>query len=560
MNKRLRLILCFSLVVLLGLGVGFPAHAALQAVSPDPFITSPGGLNTGYPIWYQDFNNLKLELCSLENGLCLIEPPLDVFLGVGGETFWWTSEAAMVFPGGDGLLVLAMEAAFVGEDPVVGEQISFGRIRIRINVDTVGTYTVTHPFGQETFQVDAILPGLDINETVDIGCLAAPCDFSLALGSTIGPFLFWDVGLPVLDAGGVVGDNFYIGDSAAPHKVLGSPAGTNYFRIERDGVLVAETDLFVVSGKVFTGDGNTAPAAVNDSLSVVADTTVNFDVLANDTYLDIPINPGSIAFVQPASGTVTRAVVNGKVMAAYTPNAGFTGQDSFSYTVQNFGGAISAAATVSVVVEDLKVSGAVFRTNLMKFRIRGTSSDTTDNFIALVNGDPVQAATLGGAQEVPPVATAASGSATVTVSNDLTRLDFSLSQTGLINIAASHIHFGARGANGGVLFTLAPGDFASPFTGTLTEADFTPILGVVDTFQEALGAIISGEAYINIHTAGNAGGEIRGQLGPDRVIGEAAVQPDGSWILNGGILAAPADVIHAVSSNNVRVSVPLKKR
>jgi hypothetical protein len=177
-----------------------------------------------------------------------------------------------------------------------------------------------------------------------------------------------------------------------------------------------------------------------------------------------------------------------------------------------------------------------------------------------VNGDPVQTANLSGSQEVPLVTTTATGTATVTVSDDLTRLDFSLSQTGLVNIAGSHIHFGARGVNGGVMFTLSPGDFISPLTGILTEADFTPILGVVDTFQEALGAIISGEAYINIHTAVNVGGEIRGQLGPNRLIGEALVQPDGSWILNGGILAAPDDVIHAVSSNDVRVSVPLKKR
>ncbi len=561
MNKRLRLILCFSLVILLGFGASFPAHAALQAFAPDNAFV--GIVDSGYPLWYQDFNDFKLELCTIDNGLCLLELADPVLPGIGGETFWWTSEAAMTFPGGDGLLVLAMEGAFaVDVGAVDGDQISFGRIRIRINVDTPGVYTVTHPFGQFVQEVLAadIGPGREINDSADIGCFATPCDFSLALGSTIGPFLFWDAGLPVLDAGGAAGDNFYIGDPAINHAVLGSPTGNNIFRIERDGVLVAETNLFAVTGKVFTGDGNTAPTTVIDNLAVVAGTTSNLDLLANDTHTDIPINPGSIAFVQPANGTVARAVVNGKVMAAYTPNAGFTGPDSFTYTVSNFGGTPSAATTVSVFVEDLQVSSAVFRTSLMKFRIRGTSSDTTDNAIALINGDPVQAAALDGSQEVPPVTTSASGTATVTVSGDLTRLDFSLSQTGLINIAETHIHFGARGVNGGPMFTLSPGDFASPLTGTLTEADFTPILGVVDTFQEALGAIVSGEAYINIHTAANVGGEIRGQLGPNRLIGEVVVQPDGSWILNGGILAAPADVIHAVSSNNVRVSVPLKKR
>ena len=35
-----------------------------------------------------------------------------------------------------------------------GDQISFARIRIRVDVPTAGTYVITHPYGVEVFTVD----------------------------------------------------------------------------------------------------------------------------------------------------------------------------------------------------------------------------------------------------------------------------------------------------------------------------------------------------------------------------------------------------------------------
>lgn len=128
--------------------------------------------------------------------------------------------------------------------------------------------------------------------------------------------------------------------------------------------------------------------------------------------------------------------------------------------------------------------------------------------LALATGGTFSA-TLSGDQEVPPVSTSASGSATVTISDDETSIDYEGATRACGDLAAAHIHLGAAGVAGGVLLPLAAGP--SPFSGTLTAADFTAT-GDVTTFDGALDAIRAGNTYVNLHTAANPGGEIRGQL------------------------------------------------
>ena len=120
-------------------------------------------------------------------------------------------------------------------------------------------------------------------------------------------------------------------------------------------------------------------------------------------------------------------------------------------------------------------------------------------------------ASLSGAQEVPPVNTDASGSATVTISSDGSRLTYRVSYQGLSGApSAAHIHFGARGENGPVILPLAEGP--SPFSGTLTRANLERVPDGPQTFAAAVREIRQGDMYVNVHTAANPGGEIRGQL------------------------------------------------
>lgn len=243
------------LVTLLGiLLLAAGANAQLAAVGP----IHP---SNGYPVYYQDFTGLTLEQClDNQDPLCDVIPVPDPLSPVSfpdnfpDEFFYWFGNAIMpTNGGGDALLVLAVEGAFGGPTGgvVPGEQIVFTRIRVRVdNLIQGETYVVTHPFGVDTFVADGSGAN-SINVTIDDGCLGIPCDFSRPLNTRVGPYLVWDPAESAPPVG-------YVGDPAVEHTVIGSPFGTNFFRIEGPsvggpGVDVIQTNLFTVLGKIFTG-------------------------------------------------------------------------------------------------------------------------------------------------------------------------------------------------------------------------------------------------------------------------------------------------------------------
>lgn len=124
----------------------------------------------------------------------------------------------------------------------------------------------------------------------------------------------------------------------------------------------------------------------------------------------------------------------------------------------------------------------------------------------------LKAGLLSGRQQVPPVTTTATGSATLTVDAEHTQVTVTLEVSGLVDITMAHLHFAKAGVNGPILFTLASGTFASPLTVTLTSAALLPVPGIA-TFDDALQAMTNGDTYVDVHTMAHAGGEIRGQVG-----------------------------------------------
>src|SRR5919198_484225 len=216
---------------------GSPHMVPLNGTGIDPAApkrhVGPIDMRDGFPLWYEDEVGLRLGLCLDANGLCLSplpnpnQPPsvTDAFINFPEETFWWFAGADITRAiGGKAQLILALEAAFTTAGPTVGEQIAFGRVRIRIDkLRPRMSYKVTHPYGVNTVVADSFGA---VRFTEDLGPLTSPADFSLALRSRIGPFLRWNPAVaPAPPAG-------YIGDPAVPHQVVGSSFGTNFFRVD----------------------------------------------------------------------------------------------------------------------------------------------------------------------------------------------------------------------------------------------------------------------------------------------------------------------------------------
>ena len=110
-----------------------------------------------------------------------------------------------------------------------------------------------------------------------------------------------------------------------------------------------------------------------------------------------------------------------------------------------------------------------------------------------------QNVSLTGTAQVPAVTTSASGNAVVTIKADRS-VSATVTVTGM-TATASHIHEAAAGANGPVIVPFTKtGDntFASMPDAKLTEAQYA--------------AYKAGNLYVNVHSAKNPGGEVRGQL------------------------------------------------
>ncbi|MBI3704805.1 MAG: CHRD domain-containing protein [Rhizobiales bacterium] len=125
---------------------------------------------------------------------------------------------------------------------------------------------------------------------------------------------------------------------------------------------------------------------------------------------------------------------------------------------------------------------------------------------ALVLASPSMAAMvnlkadLKASSEVPPNTSTGSGTLTATYDDASKKLTWKGNVSGLSGPAtAAHFHAGEAGKNGAVAVPIAGADKGA-FEGsaTLTDAQAADML--------------AGKWYVNIHTAANKGGEIRGQL------------------------------------------------
>jgi len=109
-------------------------------------------------------------------------------------------------------------------------------------------------------------------------------------------------------------------------------------------------------------------------------------------------------------------------------------------------------------------------------------------------------ADLKGSSEMPPTESNAKGKAEVTYDDSTKTLRWTISYWGLTGSAtAAHLHGPAgEGENAGVMITISP----LP----------SPMKGAAILTEDQSKALVSGNMYINVHTAKYPDGEIRGQL------------------------------------------------
>ena len=114
---------------------------------------------------------------------------------------------------------------------------------------------------------------------------------------------------------------------------------------------------------------------------------------------------------------------------------------------------------------------------------------------------------MNGAQEVPSINTNAVGVTALSLNSTHDTLCVKMTVTGLSGaITGAHIHMGALGVSGPVLFNLSTFISATSAAFTITGNNLTPAL---------LSEYLKGNMYINVHTTANPNGEIRGQIIPE---------------------------------------------
>ena len=212
-SLRILLTALLALVPLLSASVltATPARAASAA-------SATTDASHGFPSWYEDASGTRLQAClDPDDPNCVLAGftptgPVSFPDNFPDEFFYTIADSDRITTNGcsgtkrgTASIRLALEGTFLNGVPAAGDQMTFGRIRIRVTSGLCRntTYQFVHPFGTTTLTTDdsgAIPSNVG---TVDLGCtptLTVPCDFGLATASPIfgsagapgSGFLRWD--------------------------------------------------------------------------------------------------------------------------------------------------------------------------------------------------------------------------------------------------------------------------------------------------------------------------------------------------------------------------------
>lgn len=302
---------------------------------------------------------------------------------------------------------------------------------------------------------------------------------------------------------------------------------------------------------------NDGPVARPDNALTQLDQPVVINVLANDTDPDNDIDPTTVTIVAPPSnGAVVVNPVTGAV--TYTPNAGFTGTDTFTYTVDDLTGLTSNEAVVTVRVNappvannDVAVTPEDFSVNI-NILANDTDSDGTlvPSSVAIVtgpaNGTLIVNPTNGVVTYTPNPDYFGADSFTYTVRDN----DGAVSNVATVNITILSVNdppvavddFATTDVNAPVTIDVLANDF--DIDGTLEPSTVTIITG--PTHGVATVNPVTGEINYTPN-AGFAGGDLIVYIVQDD---EGGVSNQASVVIRVGQPASLSGVVYLDSNNN----------
>jgi hypothetical protein len=340
--------------------IGTPNSGGLVAVGPT------SGEN-GFPVWYKDKNNTRLELCldvsdpNCAAGAPLPDPskPMSFPDNFPDEAFYQLADSVITdpaIPAFKAVSAFNLEAAFGGGVPKANDQIVFGRVRFFYKgLPTDTKFRITHPYGVDEVSSDG--DGA-IRFTEDGGLSIG--QFGEALNSRIGPFLQWDTGAP---AG-------YLGDGATEHAITGSPYNTNYVQIQSlgadgqpDGQFDEKSTLFTVMGKKATTSG------------VGVDRVTYSRTTASDGLLDVYANTQSDATpaIEISGNGIDPTPLRGE-NGHYVARVPFGSAPPSSVTVTNTSD-VPASKKTATVTDAVRITNATYDADASKLTINAQSSD-----------------------------------------------------------------------------------------------------------------------------------------------------------------------------------------
>ena len=253
----------------------------------------------------------------------------------------------------------------------------------------------------------------------------------------------------------------------------------------------------LVLGLSACGSGDDAPVAVTPTtVQIKAALSGDQEVPAT---LTGALGTGSLSLTSPSravSGSITIEGMTANAAHVHQGEAGVNGPVIVPLTETSPGTwSVPAGAVLT------EAQAMAFATGGLYFNAHSAANPNGE--IRGQIGRDVFAAQMSSAQEVPPNASSAIGNGLLSLDPATKKFTARVTLAGLAATAA-HIHDGAPGVNGPILFPLSETAAGSGVWVAAADAQFT---------DAQLARLSAGNFYFNAHSAALPGGEIRGQMG-----------------------------------------------